>query len=588
MVFDILFYTSLAIFIFGLIFKVSTWFTRKIGIFAYQVTAAERVSAATKGILVTVFSPKILVLIKVFILDVALQFRIVREDFLRWLMHMLIFWGFILLVGMHALETVISEPLFSNYYSTVNPFMFLRDLFGFMVIIGIGIAIYRRFILKVPRLSSSAMDRYAIIIVAAVLLSGVFLEGLKITSQGEFMRMVQDYAGLEDEEEIQALESFWVQQYGLVSPNIEGPLDDEALAQGEEIHAESCMECHSRPQSAFTGYVASKIIRPFTVALDRSGGVTFLWYIHILTCFVGLAYLPFSKMFHIFATPLSLMAGAVMDKETSAPANIATRQAMELDACMHCGTCSLRCSVGVAYDSIGNSNILPSEKIQFLKNYAANHDLDDQGLRAIQEGIYLCTNCDRCTVVCPAGITLKDLWLNVREELIQKGLAAPLVLSQYSWYRGLNREAFESAEYPKPLNAARDAIANNFELVKQPEKVILLTPIDKKFKEKADRSEQAHTYAHCFSCENCSTVCPVVENYENPQEIVGLLPHQIMRSLGLGLKDLAMGSGMLWDCVTCYQCQEHCPQGVKVTDVLYELKNQAMKETFAAANPKRA
>ncbi len=580
MVFDILLYTSLTIFISGLIFKISTWFTRKIGIFAYQVTAAERVSAAAKGILITIFSPKILVLIKVFILDVALQLRILREDFLRWLMHMLIFWGFILLVGMHALETVISEPLFSNYYSTVNPFMFLRDLFGFMVIIGIVIAIYRRFILKVPRLSTSAMDRYAIIIVAAVILSGVFLEGLKITSHGEFMRMVQDYAGLEDEDEIQALESFWVQQFGLVSPNIEGPPEDEALDWGEEIHAESCMECHSRPQAAFTGYVASKIVRPVAVALDRRGGVTFLWYIHILACFIGLAYLPFSKMFHIFTTPLSLMAGAVMDRETSTPANIATRQAMELDACMHCGTCSLRCSVAVAYDSIGNSNILPSEKIQFLKKYAANHDLDGQGLKAIQEGIYLCTNCDRCTVVCPAGITLKDLWLNVREELIQKGLQVPLVLSQYSWYRGLNREAFESTQYPKPLNAARDAIANNFELVKQPEKVIPLTPINKKFKEKADRSDQAHTYAYCYSCENCSTVCPVVKNYENPQEVVGLLPHQIMRSLGLGLKDLAMGSGMLWDCVTCYQCQEHCPQGVKVTDVLYELKNQAIKETF--------
>jgi heterodisulfide reductase subunit C len=575
MVFDILFYTSLAIFIFGLIFKVSTWFTRKIGMFAYQVTAAERISAAARGILATIFSPKILVLIKVFIFDVALQFRILREDFLRWLMHMLIFWGFILLVGMHALETVISEPLFSNYYSTLNPFMFLRDLFSFMVIIGIGIAICRRFILKVHRLSTSPMDRYAIIIVAAVMLSGVFLEGLKITSQGEFMRMVEDYAGLEDEEEIQALESFWVQQYGLISASIEGPLDDKALTRGEEIHAESCMECHSRPQSAFTGYVASKIIHPVAVALDRSGGVTFLWYIHILTCFIGLAYLPFSKMFHIFATPLSLLAGAVMDRETSAP-------------CMHCGTCSLRCSVGVAYDSIGNSNILPSEKIQFLKKYAANHDLDDQGLKAIQEGIYLCTNCDRCTVVCPAGIILKDLWLSVREELIQKGLEVPLVLSQFSWYRGLNREAFESTQYTKPLNAAREAIANNFELVKQPEKVIRLTPINKNFKEKADRSDQAHTYSYCFSCENCSTVCPVVKNYENPQEVVGLLPHQIMRSVGLGLKDLAMGSGMLWDCVTCYQCQEHCPQDVKVTDVLYELKNQAMIEAFAAANPKRA
>jgi heterodisulfide reductase subunit C len=236
--------------------------------------------------------------------------------------------------------------------------------------------------------------------------------------------------------------------------------------------------------------------------------------------------------------------------------------------------------VGVAYDTIGNSNILPSEKIQFLKKYAASHDLDDQGLRAIQEGIYLCTNCDRCTVVCPAGITLKDLWLSVREELIQKGLAVPLVLSQYSWYRGLNRGALESAGYPKPLRAARDAIANNFDRVKQPEKVIPLTPINPDFKEAADRSDRPQTYSYCFSCENCSTVCPVVGNYEDPQEAVGLLPHQIMRSLGLGLKDLAMGSGMLWDCVTCYQCQEHCPQGVKVTDILYEFKNQAIKETF--------
>jgi heterodisulfide reductase subunit C len=41
----------------------------------------------------------------------------------------------------------------------------------------------------------------------------------------------------------------------------------------------------------------------------------------------------------------------------------------------------------------------------------------------------------------------------------------------------------------------------------------------------------------------------------------------------LGARDLAFGSTMLWDCLTCYQCQEQCPQGVGVTDVLYELKN---------------
>ena len=120
--------------------------------------------------------------------------------------------------------------------------------------------------------------------------------------------------------------------------------------------------------------------------------------------------------------------------------------------------------------------------------------------------------------------------------------------------------------------------------MKDPKKVIPLTPANKSFKERASLSQQANTYAYCYACENCTTVCPVVENYENPQEILGLLPHQIMRSLGLGLRDLALGSNMLWDCVTCYQCQEHCPQGVKVTDVLYELKNMAVKEFFNASS----
>ena len=48
--------------------------------------------------------------------------------------------------------------------------------------------------------------------------------------------------------------------------------------------------------------------------------------------------------------------------------------------------------------------------------------------------------------------------------------------------------------------------------------------------------------------------------------------------MGMGIRDLALGSRMLWSCLTCYQCQEHCPQGVKVTDIFYELKNMAAVE----------
>jgi len=580
MLFTVLLYTSLLIFLFGTICKVSTWFSRKIGIASKNFTTPEKITAAAKGILEVIFSPKILILVKVFILDIVLQRRILKEDFLRWLMHMLIFTGFMMLLLMHALDSFITSPLFEEYYSTVNPFLFLRNFFGIMVLAGLMIAVYRRFILKVLRLKSNSMDLYAIIILAVIMISGILLEGIKITSYTEFQNMVENYSNLDDEGEILALEKLWVKDFGLVSPNVKGPIDPAIISLSKELHNMNCVECHSSPKWAFTGYPVSRMLSSVALSLDRSGVTTLLWYIHFLACFIGLAYLPFSKMFHFIASPVSLLANAVMDKDKSLPVNIATRQAMELDACTHCGTCSLTCSVAVAFDKIGNSNILPSEKLLFLKTYASGKDLKENEIKAIQEGIYLCTNCDRCTVVCPVGINLRELWLNVREELIQKGSPIPLVLSPFSFYRGLNRQELDSNNYSNPMNLTRNAIADKCGLMKNPDEVISLTTINKEFKEKADLSYQTSTYSYCFSCQNCSTVCPVVVNYENPQETLGLLPHQIMRSVGLSLKDLAFGSKMLWDCVTCYQCQEHCPQGVKVTDVLYELKNLAIKETF--------
>jgi heterodisulfide reductase subunit C/nitrate reductase gamma subunit len=577
MVFNVLLYISLGIFILGLIYKVYTWFSLKIGISAQDYTASQRFSAAVKGTVGVIFSSKILLLIKAFILDVVLQRKILKESFLRWLMHMLLYGGFMLLLLMHALEKFISAKLFSDYYSTVNPFMFLRDLFGFMVVIGIGIAILRRFIMKVPRLKTSGMDVYAIFIVVVVIFSGISLEGVKITSHTSFQYMVEDYAGLDedaDAEEIEALESYWVENYAVVSPNVQGPFDEDILEQGMDSHEAYCAECHSRPEWAFTGYAVARTIKPIALALDDVDTANILWYIHFLACFIGLAYLPFSKMFHIISTPVSLLANAVMEKETSAPANVVTRQAMELDACTHCGTCSLRCSASTSFDVLGNEYILPSEKMTFLKTLAKGKKLSDDKLHAIQEGVYLCTNCDRCTVVCPSGINLKELWFNVREELIQRELPELLTLSPFSFYRGLNRNHIAADEYRTPIETASRAVACNFEQAM--DKSVPISLSDKE-KDVPSQLPGAETFVHCFGCQTCTTVCPVVMNYENPQEVVGLLPHQIMNCLGLGLTEMATGPQMLWDCLTCYQCQEHCPQSVKVTDVLYCLKNLSIK-----------
>ncbi len=576
--FNILLNTSLIIFGLGLLYKLFTWFACNLAFKNTDTTFLIRLSAAGKGITKTIFSVKIFTLLKIFIADVILQVRTLKEDPWRWFMHILIYWGFMLLVMMHALDQMVTQRLFSDYYPTLNPYLFLRDFFAGMVLVGLGMAVYRRFIRKPPRLKSNRMDYYAIIIVTLIIVSGIFLEGLQISSYSKFQSMEEEYAALDDENDIRALESLWVKDYGLVSATITGPFDNDVINHGRELNEENCTSCHSPNKWAFTGFGLAALLKPAALQLDRAGAVAIFLFLHVLLVFLGLAYLPFSKMFHVISTPLSLLSNAVMGSVKSNPINVMTRQMMELDACTHCGTCNQYCSAVMAYEARGNSCILPSEKMTFLKSMMNGNPLSQTQSQAILEGVYLCTNCDRCTVVCPAGINLKQLWLNVREELLQQGDSQPIIFSPLSLVRSLNRQELSPEIYRKPLVEIDRVLTGDFKVLTEPAKVFSLST-------KADLNQSGrlldNNFATCFGCQTCTSVCPVVKNYENPEAELGLLPHQIMYCLASGLTEIALGARMPWFCLTCYQCQENCPQQVQVTDIFYELKNIAVQKLAA-------
>ena len=428
MFFLVTLYLSLAIFGAGLIYKAYTWLTYNIGFEARSVSPSERFFGAFKGVISTLFSKELGTLLKTLVVDVIFQIQILREDFLRWLMHMCIFGGFMLLLLMHALEPHISSVLFEDYYATINPYLFLRNLFFALVLFGLLISVYRRFILKVPYLKTGSQDKYALIILAVIMFSGVFLEGAKIVSYTAYQQMVEDYADTDDEEELKSLESHWVMEFGLVSPGLKGPFQADVLSQGAELHEMSCSACHSNPRWAFLSYGAAKLMTPVAGGLDRAGFPEILLYIHFMACFIGLAYLPFSKLFHIVTTPLSLLVNAVTDGKELSPANIATKRAMELDACTSCKTCSLWCSVAVSMDDdIENKDILPSERIKTLGMIAADKEIDHAQVVEVWKGVYRCTLCGRCKEVCPAGIGLRDLWKGMREDLAQEGHHPPIL-----------------------------------------------------------------------------------------------------------------------------------------------------------------
>jgi heterodisulfide reductase subunit C len=196
-----------------------------------------------------------------------------------------------------------------------------------------------------------------------------------------------------------------------------------------------------------------------------------------------------------------------------------------------------------------NRNILPSEKLLSIKVMAKGKKPSPATMHAIQEGSFICTGCYRCTLVCPVGIDLQDLWAASKEDLLSRGYPEPHV-----WARNKNRGEWDG----DIMDRAKTLIPGHVSAQD-------LTAL----------SGQADTFSACFECQTCTNVCPVVANYEDPGSALDLMPHQIMHALGLGFREESLSSRMVWDCLTCYLCQEHCPQGVRVTDILYELKNLA-------------
>ncbi|RKZ35025.1 hypothetical protein DRQ33_00860 [bacterium] len=48
----------------------------------------------------------------------------------------------------------------------------------------------------------------------------------------------------------------------------------------------------------------------------------------------------------------------------------------------------------------------------------------------------------------------------------------------------------------------------------------------------------------------------------------------------LGMKDDVLGSDFVWLCAGCTACQERCPQGVTITELMMALKNVAVKNNI--------
>ena len=551
-------YASLLLCALGLLWRMSAWYRLRIGPDVQTVTLAQRLQALLRGA-ATLLSRRVLHILGALFFDVLLQRRLYRIDKSRWLAHLLMFVGFMALLLMHALAAVVSVKLFPGYESTRNPYLFLRNLFGAMTLLGLALYLFglwrRRTRFAPPR---PAMAAAFVALLGFVLLTGFLLEANKIVSPQVFYRMAKEYNGSADPVALKPLSAFWAGEFGVAFDDLKEPITPELLQQGRALHEAECETCHAAATSAFVSYPLSRALAPLARGLDAGAAPAWLLYLHVFACFIGLATLPFTRFFHAVAAPVNLLLNGAAPPQALTSAARATRRALALDACVGCGICDVRCAVAPLARYQDNRYWLPSHKLSATgalarARFPFGHKADAAGAAALRvaEGAFGCTDCARCSSVCPVGLDLQDLWPAGRGDLAAAaGHPAPAQWVQarpaLAWAEALQSDAWpHSFSDPDALDAPLSANRASF--------------------------------SRCVQCQTCTNVCPVVAHSIDPASAVDLTPQKVMNLLRLGLRDLTLGSRMVWSCATCYQCQEHCPQGIRVADIMVELRALAVQ-----------
>lgn len=94
---------------------------------------------------------------------------------------------------------------------------------------------------------------------------------------------------------------------------------------------------------------------------------------------------------------------------------------------------------------------------------------------------------------------------------------------------------------------------------------------DPRFIEDVGDSVFAEQLYSCIQCGTCSSACPLSARMD-------YTPRQIIAMVREGFRNEVLKSSTIWLCASCYDCTVECPREIRITDVMYALKREAIVE----------
>lgn len=103
--------------------------------------------------------------------------------------------------------------------------------------------------------------------------------------------------------------------------------------------------------------------------------------------------------------------------------------------------------------------------------------------------------------------------------------------------------------------------------------------LDKNFGKRIAKLAHGEQIYGCIQCGNCSSTCPL-------SPYMDFTPRKIIAMVRAGFRDEVLSNRTIWLCASCYSCTVECPKGIKITDIMYALKREAiMKKVYPRKFP---
>ena len=357
------------------------------------------------------WAPRLVAGLKTVLVDSVGHRRFIRRQRYPGTMHFLIFWGMLILFIATSLDGLEfnAEKYLSLHLPTVDVAVereLIWDVGGLMLIAGVAMAAYRRYVIKPPRLNTMLENGVLLALLFGMALSGFVLQSLRM-------------AATELEPTSELFNPDWARW-------------------------------------SFASWVIAQGIRGVGVTVYAMEVTHFtLWWAHAALMSGTFVYAAwrFGPLMHIFVSPLNLIMRSSVTRPKGALRamgdldtltifgasdidHLSTKQLLDYDSCTNCGRCQDACPAWRSGKPLSPRKLIQDakaymvERAPALVSTAAGEEAPAPMRSLVHDAItpevlWSCTTCRACMEACPAFVEHIDTIVDMRRFLTMEEANVP-------------------------------------------------------------------------------------------------------------------------------------------------------------------